>query len=112
MRYINLLLTLTLTFDICQTYIVKTQKAVSAFTGQSLQYADDGYMDHKYKTVYVCLCCDGLLLNISGGFSMGGALALHFAYRYCTDLAGVFALSSFLGEKSSVYEVTGFSTFC
>ena len=43
---------------------------------------------------------------------MGGALALHFAYRYCTDLAGVFALSSFLGDKSSVYEVTGFSTFC
>jgi len=42
---------------------------------------------------------------------MGGALALHFAYRYCTDLAGVFALSSFLGEKSSVYEVTGFGIF-
>jgi len=39
---------------------------------------------------------------------MGGALALHFAYRFCTDLAGVFALSSFLGDKSSVYEVIGF----
>jgi len=37
---------------------------------------------------------------------MGGALALHFGYRFCTDLAGVFALSSFLNENSSVYEVS------
>ena len=36
---------------------------------------------------------------------MGGALALHFGYRFCIDLAGVFALSSFLNEKSSVFEV-------
>jgi len=38
---------------------------------------------------------------------MGGALALHYAYRFCTDLAGVFALSTFLGEKSIVFEVLG-----
>jgi len=55
-----------------------------------------------------------MLCAISGGFSMGGALALHFAYRFCTDLAGVFALSSFLSENSSVYEVVSLSRlyFC
>jgi len=53
----------------------------------------------------------GLALNISGGHSMGGALAFHFGYRFCTDLAGVFALSAFLNEKSSVYDVSGFSIY-
>ena len=42
---------------------------------------------------------------------MGGALALHFGYRFCTDLAGVFAMSSFLNEKSSVYDVSGLNSF-
>jgi len=42
---------------------------------------------------------------------MGGPLALHFAYRFCTDLAGVFALSSFLNDKSLVYEVSGLLSF-
>ena len=41
---------------------------------------------------------------------MGGALALHFGYRFCTELAGVFALSSFLNEKSAVYEVNGLNS--
>lgn len=41
---------------------------------------------------------------IVGGHSMGGALAFHFGYRFCTDLAGVFALATFLNEKSSVYD--------
>lgn len=40
---------------------------------------------------------------IVGGFSMGGALALHTAYRFSPGLAGVFALSSFLNEDSAVY---------
>lgn len=39
-----------------------------------------------------------------GGFSMGGALALHTAFRFKPGLAGVFALSSFLNENSMVYE--------
>ncbi|XP_018327450.1 lysophospholipase-like protein 1 [Agrilus planipennis] len=47
----------------------------------------------------------GTSLNriVVGGFSMGGALALHLAYRYLPDVAGVFALSSFLNNGSVVY---------
>ncbi|XP_055847557.1 lysophospholipase-like protein 1 [Episyrphus balteatus] len=41
---------------------------------------------------------------IVGGFSMGGALALHTAYHLNTDLAGVFACSSFLNRDSIVYD--------
>ncbi|XP_042301653.1 LOW QUALITY PROTEIN: lysophospholipase-like protein 1 [Sceloporus undulatus] len=39
-----------------------------------------------------------------GGFSMGGGMAMHLAYRYHQDVAGVFALSSFLNKNSSVYQ--------
>ncbi|XP_066451179.1 lysophospholipase-like protein 1 [Eleutherodactylus coqui] len=39
-----------------------------------------------------------------GGFSMGGAMAMHLAYRYHRDVAGVFALSSFLNDNSVVYK--------
>ncbi|XP_018427487.1 PREDICTED: lysophospholipase-like protein 1 [Nanorana parkeri] len=39
-----------------------------------------------------------------GGFSMGGAMSMHLAYRYHRDVAGVFALSSFLNENSVVYK--------
>ncbi|XP_053164942.1 lysophospholipase-like protein 1 [Hemicordylus capensis] len=39
-----------------------------------------------------------------GGFSMGGGMAMHLAYRYHQDLAGVFALSSFLCKNSVVYQ--------
>lgn len=35
---------------------------------------------------------------------MGGALALHTAYRSIPGLAGAFALSSFLNYDSSVYQ--------
>lgn len=47
----------------------------------------------------------GISLNriIIGGFSMGGALALHTAYRFKPGLAGVFTLSSFLNDNSLVY---------
>lgn len=47
----------------------------------------------------------GVPLNkiIIGGFSMGGALALHSAFRFTPGLAGVFALSSFLNKSSMVY---------
>lgn len=41
----------------------------------------------------------------TGGFSMGGAMALHLACRYHPDVAGVFALSSFLNKDSVVYQV-------
>ncbi|KAI4463542.1 lysophospholipase-related [Holotrichia oblita] len=41
---------------------------------------------------------------IIGGFSMGGAMALHTAYRSMPGFAGVFALSSFLNDDSSVYK--------
>ncbi|XP_061389858.1 lysophospholipase-like protein 1 [Musca vetustissima] len=41
---------------------------------------------------------------IVGGFSMGGALALHTGYHLNTNIAGVFACSSFLNHDSVVYE--------
>ncbi|CAG02781.1 unnamed protein product, partial [Tetraodon nigroviridis] len=43
---------------------------------------------------------------IVGGFSMGGAMALHLAGRYHPELAGVFALSSFLNKDSVAFQVT------
>ncbi|XP_012538443.1 lysophospholipase-like protein 1 [Monomorium pharaonis] len=48
---------------------------------------------------------NGIPLNriILGGFSMGGCLALHLAYRYRT-VAGCFAMSSFLNKRSIIYE--------
>lgn len=50
---------------------------------------------------------DGIPYNriVLGGFSMGGALAMHLAYRYKTGIAGCFAMSSFLNKRSLVYEV-------
>ncbi|XP_072383863.1 lysophospholipase-like protein 1 [Diabrotica undecimpunctata] len=39
---------------------------------------------------------------IVGGFSMGGALALHTAYRFNPGLAGAFTMSSFLNNGSVV----------
>ncbi|XP_004685298.1 PREDICTED: lysophospholipase-like protein 1 [Condylura cristata] len=39
-----------------------------------------------------------------GGFSMGGCMAMHLAYRAHRDVAGVFALSSFLNKASAVYQ--------
>uniref|UniRef100_A0A8B9JR87 palmitoyl-protein hydrolase n=1 Tax=Astyanax mexicanus TaxID=7994 RepID=A0A8B9JR87_ASTMX len=42
---------------------------------------------------------------VIGGFSMGGAMALHLACRYHQDIAGVFALSSFLNKDSVVYQL-------
>ncbi|XP_051004053.1 lysophospholipase-like protein 1 [Acomys russatus] len=39
-----------------------------------------------------------------GGFSMGGGMAMHLAYRKHQDVAGVFALSSFLNKESAVYQ--------
>ncbi|XP_014488053.1 PREDICTED: lysophospholipase-like protein 1 [Dinoponera quadriceps] len=49
---------------------------------------------------------DGIPYNriILGGFSMGGALAFHLAYRYKTGIAGCFAMSSFLNKGSLVCE--------
>ncbi|XP_029449042.1 lysophospholipase-like protein 1 [Rhinatrema bivittatum] len=40
-----------------------------------------------------------------GGFSMGGAMAMYLAYKYHQNVAGVFALSSFLNKGSVVYQV-------
>ncbi|XP_038073988.1 lysophospholipase-like protein 1 [Patiria miniata] len=42
---------------------------------------------------------------VIGGFSMGGGMAMHLAYRFHHDVAGVFALSSFLNQDSVVYKV-------
>lgn len=40
-----------------------------------------------------------------GGFSMGGCLALHLAYRFRRSMAGCIAMSAFLNNGSAVYEV-------
>lgn len=37
---------------------------------------------------------------------MGGAMALHLAFRFVPEIAGVFALSSFLNNNSITYQVT------
>ena len=47
------------------------------------------------------------LLYDAGGFSMGGAMALHLGYCFYPQVAGVLAMSSFLYNQSSVYEVRG-----
>ncbi|KAM9805710.1 lysophospholipase-like protein 1 [Syngnathus typhle] len=41
---------------------------------------------------------------IIGGFSMGGAMALHLACRHHPDIAGVYALSSFLNKDSVAFQ--------
>ncbi|XP_013118494.2 lysophospholipase-like protein 1 [Stomoxys calcitrans] len=48
----------------------------------------------------------GIPLNriIVGGFSMGGALAMHVGYHLHNNLAGIFACSSFLNHDSIVYD--------
>lgn len=43
---------------------------------------------------------------VLGGFSMGGAMAMHLAFRFVPEVAGVFALSSFLNDNSATYKVT------
>ncbi|KAH8376824.1 hypothetical protein KR093_001528 [Drosophila rubida] len=49
---------------------------------------------------------DGIPLHriIVGGFSMGGALALHTGYHLNTSVGGVFAHSAFLNRESIVYD--------
>ena len=42
---------------------------------------------------------------IVGGFSTGGSMALHIAYRLNQKVEGVFALSSLLSKESSVFSV-------
>lgn len=37
---------------------------------------------------------------------MGGCMAMHVAYRNHRDVAGVFALSSFLNKDSAIYKVS------
>jgi len=50
---------------------------------------------------------NGTPLNkmIIGGFSMGGAMALHLALRYVPSVAGVFALSSFMNDDSVITQL-------
>lgn len=41
---------------------------------------------------------------VVGGFSMGGALAMHTGYHINQELCGVFACSAFLNNNSIVYD--------
>ncbi|XP_025105483.1 lysophospholipase-like protein 1 isoform X2 [Pomacea canaliculata] len=41
---------------------------------------------------------------VIGGFSMGGAMALHLGYRFHKKIAGVIAIGSFLPNDSAVYQ--------
>lgn len=56
-------------------------------------------------TIILMLLTSEFLLLL-GGFSMGGCMAMHLAYRNHQDVAGVFALSSFLNKTSAVYQVS------
>ncbi|KAJ8673441.1 hypothetical protein QAD02_004703 [Eretmocerus hayati] len=48
----------------------------------------------------------GIPINriVVGGFSMGGCLSLHLAYRFQQSIAGCIAMSAFLNDESHVYE--------
>ncbi|XP_009705208.1 PREDICTED: lysophospholipase-like protein 1 [Cariama cristata] len=59
---------------------------------------DSGLQRHIAKSNLSLFFC------VLGGFSMGGGMAMHLAYRFHQDLAGVFALSSFLNKDSAVYQ--------
>ena len=37
---------------------------------------------------------------------MGGAMSMYYGYQRGMELAGIFAMSSFLDTKSKVYEVS------
>lgn len=56
---------------------------------------------------------NGVPINriVIGGFSMGGTLSMHLAYRYKTSLAGCVVASSFLNDNSLVYEVCIYITY-
>ncbi|CAH3148689.1 unnamed protein product [Pocillopora meandrina] len=41
---------------------------------------------------------------VIGGFGMGGNLAMHVGFRYLTNIVGVFAHSSILLTRSTVFE--------
>ncbi|XP_076252598.1 lysophospholipase-like protein 1 isoform X1 [Rhynchophorus ferrugineus] len=60
---------------------------------------------NNIKSLVEDIIKSGIPLNriIIGGFSMGGALALHSAFRFTPGLAGVFTMSSFLNNNSAVY---------
>ncbi|KAM7360318.1 lysophospholipase-like protein 1 [Cochliomyia hominivorax] len=66
-------------------------------------------LEEIYENVYDIIngeVSQGIPMNriIIGGFSMGGALAMHAGYHLNTQLGGVFACSSFLNRESIVYE--------
>ncbi|XP_033634226.1 lysophospholipase-like protein 1 [Asterias rubens] len=69
--------------------LLKTTDPVCEQLGAIIQNEVDGGID-KQRIVL-------------GGFSMGGGMAMHLAYRFHQDVAGVFALSSFLNDNSVVY---------
>ncbi|KAJ3597336.1 hypothetical protein NHX12_000864 [Muraenolepis orangiensis] len=54
-------------------------------------------------TAFPDVCCAQMCAQ-QWGFSMGGAMALHLACRYHPEVAGVFALSSFLNKGSVAYQ--------
>lgn len=39
---------------------------------------------------------------------MGAALTMHCGYRFCPEIAGMFALSGFLSKNSSVFKVSSY----
>ncbi|XP_052766538.1 lysophospholipase-like protein 1 isoform X2 [Mya arenaria] len=65
-----------------------------------------GAMATQLAELVQCEVDLGIPLNriIIGGFSMGGGMALHLGYKHLRGIAGVFAMSSFLSEQSTVYE--------
>ena len=70
-------------------------------------------MCHKASELIHREVANGIPMNriMVGGFSMGGCLALHLAYRFNRGLAGCLAMSSFLNHNSLVYEVIDLAYF-
>ncbi|KAF5914040.1 hypothetical protein HPG69_010199 [Diceros bicornis minor] len=69
-------------------------------------FMEDWHRDIWFQILvaYVLLFLISEFLLLLGGFSMGGCMAMHLAYRSHQDVAGVFALSSFLNKTSAVYQ--------
>lgn len=73
--------------------------------GQDDQESVDNMADELQKLIKAEVQA-GIPLNriVIGGFSMGGSMALHLAYRFLPEVAGVVVMGSFLYGQSQVYK--------
>ncbi|XP_065225564.1 lysophospholipase-like protein 1 [Planococcus citri] len=72
-------------------------------------FEDDKSIERTYRSFKDLIDAEvqkGIPLNriIVGGFGMGGSFAMHVGYKYNMDIAGVFAMGTFLTLNSTVYK--------